>query len=364
MNSINQFFTEIDCHFQCYNMARLIQPIEQQHFIDFEQNQQPWYSPFLQHAWLAIVFWQDQKQNTHTVWFLKLPLDEQAKLNLLARDDFLRSLVSVLGNKQQSTSSKLHSLESALKDSPYGFQPNEEQLANFHAIVHKQLALPASHYYQAAQEYFSHSEKLQQWQQLGLQGIADFSARLDESFADRTNEQLIIDTIAYLPLPVLQALANSLENHSCSEALTQAIYNKLKQALEQDIAKPELVSLCAAAVRATAQSESQSLQQQLLSSILECDAGKDIEVLTAIAGRCWLLMKNKLFLSSFLEALAKTSSLAEQQIQQQAAFNSIVADLMFIPGLRKPILEKFRSTERSQALTQAIGAFFQQHFNK
>jgi len=349
-------------------MGRLIQPIDKQHFIDFEQNQQPWYSPFLQQAWLAFVFWQEpqpgKKPNEHTVWFLKLPLDEQAKLNQVARDDFLRRLLSVLGKPQQSTAEKLNALENALKDNPYGFQPKNEQLANFHAIVHSQFSLPASHYYKAAQKYFSDNTKLDQWQQLGLQGIADFTARLNESYHNKTNEQLLIDSIKHCPLPVLQSLGNSLENHPCPDALTLAVYNRLKLALGQNIEMTEQVALCTTAIRATAQTLNQSLQQQLLSSILESDAGKDIEVLATIAGRCWILMTNSQFLSVFLEALARTNSLSEQDIQQQAAFNSIVSDLMFIPGLRKPILEKFRSQERSPALTQAIGAFFQQSLKK
>ena len=374
MNSINQFFKEIDCHFQCYNMGRLIQPIDKHDFIDFEQNQQPWYSPFLQQAWLAIIFWQEPqldkepqhstKPNKHTVWFLKLPLDEQAKINQVARDDFLRRLLSVLGKPQQSTAEKLNALESALKDNPYGFQPKDEQLANFHAIVHSQFSLPASHYYKATQKYFSDSSNLKQWHQLGLQGIADFTARLNESYNNKTNEQLLINSIKHCPLPVLQALGNSLENHYCSEALTLAIYNRLNLALEQDIDKIEQVTFCTTAIRATAQTQDKTLQQQLLNNILKSDAGKDIEVLATIAGRCWLLMTNSQFLSVFLETLARTDSLIEQDIQQQAAFNSIISDLIFIPGLRKPILEKFRSQERSPALTQAIGVFFQQSLKK
>jgi len=357
-------------------MGRLIQPIDKQHFIDFEQNQQPWYSPFLQQAWLAIVFWQEPQlskepqlnNSEHTVWFLKLPLDEQAKLNLLSRDDFLRSLLAVLGNTQQPTAEKLSVLENALKNNPYGFQPKEEQLANFHAIVYSQFSLPASHYYKATQKYFSDNTNLDQWHPLGLQGIADFAARLNESYNNKTNKQLLIDSIKHCPLPVLQTLANSLENHHCPEALTLAIYSRLKQALDPSIdlstKKAEQVTLCTAAIRATAQTQSNTLQMQLLSHILESDAGRDIEVLATIAGRCWTLMIDSQFLSAFLEALARTNSLAEQDIKQQAAFNSIVSDLMFIPGLRKPILEKFRSQERSQALTQAIGAFFQQNFKK
>ena len=421
MSSIHQFFSDIGCHFQCYNTGRLIHAVDKQTFIDFEENNIAWQSPFLQQAWLAIVFWQEKPQtaqtqiesstcqtesstsqtesstsqksstNNHYVWFLKLPLDEQAKLNLAARDDFLRRLFEALGsyldnvqrNKYQTTAAKLNSLETAMKDNPYGFQPKEEQMANFHAIVHKQFSLPASAYYHATQHYLSDKNNFAQWSQLGLQGIADFAARLDERYKDESNEQLITDSITQLPFSPFQAFAICLENQVISSQLTQAIYHKLQQALEHSLkaalkkehstsdAHLELIALCVASIKASAQSADQALQIQLLSSILNSSAGTDIEVLATIAGRCWPLIAHNEILSPFLEALANTNVInkepdytpEQETIQRQAAFNTILSDLMFIPGIRSRILEKFRSPERSEQLTQAIGAFFSQSFS-
>ncbi len=386
MSSINQFFSEITCHFQCYNMGRLIQAIDQQTLIDFEQNNTAWQTPFLQHAWLAIVFWPDSSQtnkpiSNHYVWFLKLPLDEQAKLNLTARDDFLRRLFEALRNylhdtqqnKHQTTAGKLHSLESSLQDNPYGFQPKEEQMANFHALVHKQFSLPASHYYQSTQEYVSGQKDFTQWSQLGLQGIADFCSRLDESYNNKTNEQLITKNIIHLPLPPFQAFGICLENQKISKALTQAVYNKLKLTLAQKEQcseltakeRAEITAVCITSIRAGAQSIDQKLQRQLLMTVLNSSAGTDIEVLATIAGRCWLLIIHSELLSFFLEALANTTFINEvqnntldhEEIQQQGAFNAILSDLMFIPGIRTHILQEFRSAERSKQLTQAIGIF-------
>ena len=384
MNSINQFFSEIGCHFQCYNMGRLIQPVKNQTLIDFEQNNIAWQSPFLQHAWLAIVFWQENSATNpstkeHYVWFLKLPLDEQAKLNLVARDDFLRRLFEALGNylgdaqqnEHQTSAGKLHSLEASMKDNPYGFQPKEEQMANFHAIVHKQFSLPASHYYQNIQEYLCAHNDFAQWSQLGLQGIADFTARLDEFYNSETNEQLLIKGITHLPLSPLQVFGICLENQIISKALTQTIYDNLTQTLAQtNNDRLENIALCITSIRASAQSIDEKLQIKLLTTILNSSAGTDIEVLATIAGRCWLLIANPEILSPFLEALANTTFVdrgqtytsEQKQIHRQGAFNAILSDLMFIPGMRIHILEKFRSPERSEQLTQAIGAFFSRSF--
>lgn len=378
MSSLNQFFSEIDYHFQCYNIGRRIYPVEQQTFIDFENTHSTWKTPFLQHAWLALLFWKNKSWNDdcskenpeYHVWFLKLPLDEQAKLNLTARDDFLRRLFEVLGDylthsqqgnsqetKHKNPSEKRHSLENAMKDSPYGFQPKPEQMANFHAIVYKQLSLPASSYYLSTQNYLSGSNGFKEWDELGFQGLADIAARLDEPYKNigspsKTNEQLIIEAIPYLPIEPFQVLGSCLENHLISKQTTEVIYKRLIRELEKNDTTTFLAQLCIASIRASSQAIDQPLHVQLLSTILTSAVKTDIEVLATISGRCWHLIPHPEILSAFLEALALAN------IQHQDAFKAILSDLMFIPGMRDTILQAFRSPNRSEQLTQAIGDFF------
>lgn len=364
MSSLNQFFSEIACQFRCCNIGRRIHLIEQQTFIDFENTDAPWETPFLQHAWLALIFWKDKswqdKHDEHHVWFLKLPLDEQAKLNLAARDDFLRRLFEALGdylaNAQDiEPSDRLHSLESAMKDNPYGFQPKPEQLANFHAIVHKQLSLPASSYYKSTRDYLSGNNGFQGWQKLGFQGFADVAARLDETAENthtRTNEQLIIKAIAQLPIEPYQVLGSCLENHRVSQQITQAVYTRLISELKKNDNSASLRQLCITSVQASAQSSDQQLQVQLLSEILKSVVKTNIEVLAVISGRCWQLISHPQILSIFLEVLAAAN------MQHQGAFKAVLSDLMFIPGMRDTILQAFRSPNRSEQLAQTIGDFF------
>lgn len=365
LNSINQFFTSIGCRFQYYDMGRLITPIEHQTWVDFEQTSIAWNLPFMKHAWLAIIFWEESPETTanknYTVWFLKLPLDEQAKLNQAARDDFLHRLFDALTNyleNNQSTPEEKHlSLENAMKDSPYGFQPKQEQMANFHAIVHKHLSLPASQYYQNAQNYFSGVDGFEHWTQLGFQGIADLAARLDEKYQTDNNQELITKAIEHLPISPLLVLGNCLENHIVSSQLVQAVLNRVTRELDLEIAQKESnqssISICIASIRATARASDHELQAQLLTQILKSSAGTNIEVLAVISGRCWQQLVQAELLSLFLEALARTE-------HGQGAFNAIMADLMFIPKMRDIILQAFRSPERSEQLAQSIGAFFKQ----
>ncbi len=366
INSLHQFFSEINCHYQCYNLGRRIHPLARQDFIDFEHTGSAWQAPFLQHAWLALVFWKEtaaaetteNKQPQQHVWFLKLPLDEQAKLNLAARDDFLRRLFTALGDhltsiRQAESGAQLNSVEGAMQDNPYGFQPKEEQMANFHAIVHQQLELPASAFYKDTQNYLSNKQNFQQWQHLGLQGFADLAARLHEE----NNEQLINSAIADLPIEPLQVLGSCLENQRISKHTTQAVYQRLSAELEHyeqanNTPATALLQLCISAIRATAQTEEQSLQIQLLSRILSTEIKTDIEILATISGRCWPLTAHAQILPLFLDALALADT------QHPGAFKAVISDLMFIPGMRDTILQAFRSAQRSPHLAQAIGAFF------
>ena len=386
LNTINQFFSAIDCHFKCYEMGRLIQAVKPQQFIDFELGNIPWDSPFMQYAWIGVVFWQKKEavaDQNHTVWFLKLPLDEQTKLNLAARDDFLRRLFNTLehalanknsasqepgdqvpGDKKQSNKKsageQFYSLENAMQDNPYGFQPKQEQLANFHAIVQQQLSLAASLSYPDAQAYFSDSAHFDQWQQLGFQGIADLAARLEEKVPCPdsqavSNQQLIIKAIPHLPLSSFHALSLCLENHIVSRALAQAVFDKLCLALDNNTSS---ALSCIACIRAIAGSSDSAgeIQAQLLTKVLSSPFNNDIEVLAIIAGRCWqalFLQQNILLL--FLESLAYADS-----SRHPGAFNAIVSDLIFIPGMRDKILQVFRSPDRSEQLIIAIAAFLKQ----
>jgi hypothetical protein len=362
MYSFNQFFAAIDCQFQCYNLGRIVAPVEQQHFIDFEETRTPWQAPFLQHAWFALLFWKnnsDQQTNEAQahIWFIKLPLDEQAKLNLAARDDFLRRLFEVLGDyltlsqeeQQNSIHDKLESLQNAMQDNPYGFTPKPEQMANFHAMAHKQLNLPPSDFYYATQDYLAQlaksSTQADNWHTLGLQGFADICARLDDN-----NEKLINNALPHLPLEPFQALCSCLENYSISHEMSQSIFQHLTNRLDDE--PVELNQWCIAATRAISQASKQSMQVKLLQAVLHSPVKTDIELLASIAGRSWQAITQADILPDYLEVLAIADS------QHPNAFKAILADIMFIPGIRETILAAFRSPERSPQLSQAIGSFF------
>lgn len=356
MSNLEHFFYDINCQFQCYNIGRIIGKISDEDFSNFEQCLKPWLFPFLQQAWFAIIFWPSDSSkdiSKHQVWFLRFPLDEQAKLNLATRDEFIQQLY-------HTSQSSPDNLEQVLKNSPYGFQPKEHQLANFHAIISQQFSLDPSQYYHDVQDYF-YQNNLENWSKLGLQGIADFCARLSETHHNISNEQYLINHIAHLPTALIQVLGECLENHPISAELSQAMYQQFTQKHSMSLPsqkksereRNELLIETISIIKSLSQSQSKTIQDQLLSTILQSPITHDIELLATITNKCWQTIQQASLLLLYLEALA--------HINQQHSFNILLADLMFIPHMRPAILSAFRDPQRSEALANAIGHFLRQN---
>lgn len=310
----------------------------------FEHAQTAYPYPFLRTAWFGILI-QSPRNNTsnfysnlnnNAAWFIKLPLDEQGLLLQSARDDFLHRLVDAL-TKTPDGDFKQQSLD----NNPHGFKPKDDKMAVFHAKASRQLQEPPSQYYAHAREYFSGKTGFDQWNFVGLQGIADVATRLNED----ENEQLLLGAIPYLPTIPFSALCGCLENENIDKPLTRAINGRIQQALANN--DPVII---AAGLRGLSNSKDIKAQHETLVSVLKNKIGQNIEILAAIAGRCWHRLENAELRLLFLEALALSDA-------GQKAFDNILADLLFLPGLRQLILKDFDNEDYSQQLTRTIEAF-------
>ncbi len=375
LNNISDFFSRIGCPFQVYEMGRLILPVSAETFLHFEQTQTTWPYPLFRQAWFAILFWLSQNEseisaNTadkHYVWFLKFPLDEQGKLNQTARNDFMQQLFSALNqylaDPQTDPIKKFQSLETGMKHNPYGFKPNQERMASFHSAVHQYLHLPGSRFYKPALEYLTGKNGFEQWNFVGFQGLADVAARLDETFNGTPVEHIVSQAMQQLPDEPLIALLHCLENHALSDSLSKQIAARLQIELEQE---PKNTSqqlklksaIIAALIRGIARSRDSNGKRQALIQVMQSAFANEIEIIAAISARCWLELQDPELLALFLEALAK--QVLADKTSGQNAFNAVINDLVFIPGMRKVILKQFRSPDRSSTLVRAIGAFFNQ----
>jgi len=177
-------------------------------------------------------------------------------------------------------------------------------------------------------------------------------ARLDEENSDdpdsykRSNTQTLAQAIPHLPTTPFAALCSCLENSKLDKTLTQAIAERTHKAL-----KDENAVEIAAGIRGLSHSTDRNTVIATVKSVLDNPVGRNVEVLAAIAGRAWETLEDSELRFSFLENLALCDA-------GQRAFDSIMADLLFLPGLRQLIKEDFRNPERSEQLATAIGAFY------
>lgn len=344
INTITQFMESTDTTVRVFDMGRRITKISRDHFFQFEQCQRPYPYPIQQQAWFALLFQDNEKRVEPFIWFLRFPLDEQGKLLLAARDDFMHRLMERIGENLQATKGGEH-LDAALKDNPYTFKPRDDRLAIFHARASLIFKQPLSRYFEHAKAYFSGEPGWDQWSFVGYQGIAELAARQDQSDIN----DLIVAAIPHLPAQPLEALCHCLENEPINLTIHAALQTRMEALLQDTTPNALLIAAC---LRGTACSQSKDLKQRQLTTAIQHDCATAPDILAAISGRLWESLTDDALRQQFLEKLAVNDS-------AQAFFNQCLSDLMFIPGMRQPFLESIRSPERSEALSTAIGALFQ-----
>lgn len=337
--SLTRLLQHADNRLRLFDMGRRVSKLSVDTFARIEQNEIPYPSPFLHHAWIGFLIWNPAQKEQSLIWFLKFPLDEQGFLIQAARDDMVnRLLQNVLSNQGEQATGD------ALKDNPFAFTPDQEKMATFHALATRATGSPASQYYEEVQQYISGQRPDDYWQNLGFQGIADFTTRLDKG----DNEASLCRAISHLPEQPLQIIARLLEHAQPSHDLGRALASRLHSQLTQEQPVPELV---AALIRGLSNCRSQSLTREEISKVLQHPCSREPEVIAAIGSRCIECLQYPDILKLFLEQLARGKA-------GQTGFSRIITDLMFSPVMRALIMQAFRHPERSEALSQAIGEMF------
>jgi hypothetical protein len=326
--SISKFVEETGAQMRIFDLGRRIQKISKADFSDIENLNKPYPSPYLQHAWIGILTWNPKKAGNHNIWFLKLPLDEQNFILPGDRDAFLNHWLRCLQYPD-----KEHG------EAPCYYKPDQNRMAYFHSLALATLGQTHTDFYTTTRAYLSGDMGWENWQQLGLQGIAEVVVSIDKD----KNAKLVAQGIANMPATPLNTLLGFLENIEPDFPLSVAINDRLAKVIEQGAEPADL----AAFIRALSHSQNIEQRKMLIEVILLHPKSSSIEVLASIASRCWQDLEGELLLA-FLNVLASNE-------QGQAAFNALVADLMPLPNKREHILQAFRSEKRSEELMIAIG---------
>ncbi|MCP4595062.1 DUF3549 family protein [Neptuniibacter sp.] len=347
ISSLTQLLRQSGAQIRFFDMGRRVQKLSADLFEKIENQQTPYPSPYLQHAWIALMLWNPKNKEQGVAWFLKLPLDEQGFLIQAVRDDLLNRLLKNAGGILQMEEGG-EQPEDALKDNPFSFKPDQEKMALFHAYSTLTSSQPASQYYEHAQQYFAGQIGFDQWQSLGYQGIADLVVRHEKG----SNAKILSKAIPLLPDAPFEVLCTCIESIEPNHELFDALALRTEQTLQKASASANHI---AAITRGLSNARNTPRKTELIGKIIDSDYALEPEVIVAVATRCNESLQEPVILQKFLEKLAVGKA-------GQAGFSRILSDLMFIPVLRALILMQFRNEERSEALSKAIGEMFGSDF--
>lgn len=327
-----------------FDLGRRLQSIPRSTAAAFEEGRAPWPHPYLRQAWAGLLLWPEEGGEP-VVWFLRLPLDEQGKLQLPVRDALLRRITEK--TEVSDASRAAAQLHGALEQSGLLYTPSPERQACFHARAALLLKREPSSHYAAALEYLRAPDK-QRWDRLGIQGIADLAARWEE------HRSLLLEHVGAIAPPVFIGLCQCLENETIDHQLAQKLIERAERELGGQTPDSAIVT---AAIRGISHSPANGLRKDFLLHLLGTLAATPeaeratgvVEMLAAIGSRCADDLEDTRLAAPWLAALA--------QQQTQDTFNLLLSDLMFLPRVRAALLSALRNPQRSEALASAFGKF-------
>ncbi|GAA5525004.1 hypothetical protein Maes01_01564 [Microbulbifer aestuariivivens] len=354
--TLSALIAEADFNLRWFDLGRRLRPVSRAEAEAFESGAAPWPHPYLRHAWTGLLLW-PKEGGEPIVWFLRLPLDEQGKLQLPVRDGFLRRLDEALrasgngqprcGGQSQRVQPSAEALDQALQTSGLLYEPAPERQATFHARSSLLLKRPASSHYTRALAYLENPQDMA-WEQLALQGIADLAARWQE------HRDLLERRMNDLAPPVFISLCQCLESETIDHRIAGAIAARGRRAIAGNLAAETAEETgnhaeVTAAIRGLSHSVAQGLRRQFLNEVLQSAAATDGEVLAAIGSRCADELEDSALTSAWLASLAKS--------QSQSTFNLLLTDLMYLAPVRTSILTAVRDPQRPESVAGAFGKF-------
>ena len=345
ITTLSEFLHHSGAKYSVFDMGRRVTKLCSDQFFNFESARQAYPYPLQKSALFGVIFWSPTLPDKHYIWFLKFPLDEQGLLVQAARDEFLSMLLERVGGSKLAVTGS-EDIEDILSDSPYTFTPLEEKLAAFNSKANKSLGRQASSYYHNALNYFIGEKDLNDWQSLAIQGVADLAERLNEG----DNTQRLIEVLPKLPEKPFMVLCSFLEHVEPKVGIVEALAQQIEYELEKK--EPNIEKICAC-LRAASNCPARALLEQMVIKTLKNDCSKKIEILAVISGRLWQLLENSQICTLFVERLAENDA-------DYSGFSQVLADAMFMPGLREHIMKALQCPKRSDTLSKRVGEMFGQ----
>ncbi|MFT4928807.1 MAG: hypothetical protein ACI8WB_004927, partial [Phenylobacterium sp.] len=255
LSTIYQLLDASNTLYRVFDIGRRVQKLSQSEFQDFETTTMPYPYPLQKKAWLAILFWDKARSEQQYLWFLKFDLDEQGKLIQATRSHFVSMVMENLGT--QLTGDNIS--QDKLNNNPYTFKPDQTKLAALNARIKIETRQPASVYYEHSQSYLSGALGWHDWQNVAVQGLADFATRIN----DGQNLPDLLNAWPHLPAQVKTSLCSLLEHVVIPTSLAELLSEQGLAALKSNDKTALLDSL-----RGLSHAKATKIRQQLLAKVL------------------------------------------------------------------------------------------------
>ena len=329
--SLSGFLALSDAQYRLFDLGTQLRPLPDDSLAGLDQGL-PYPHPYLGYGWLVIFSWHPQASEQNSLWFLKLPLDEQGIVSAAAHGELVNRLYRSLQTDDPQERQRL------LSDHLFHFKPDGEKMAALHATATHLLALPASQYRPAATDFLLQNEAEADWQTIGLQGIADFVIRASESELSQLAARLTQLTEA----PFI-ALTGQLEHRPLSRALVAALVAKAQS-------DPTQIAIENACLRACSQSADADLCQPLIDSRLS-GPEPGLEFLLVVLSRYTALLRDSDRAVLIMDRLA--------QLADADGFHRLVTHLVMQPGLAQLMRTLLGHQKLTPALANAIALLVQ-----
>ncbi|WP_404402532.1 DUF3549 family protein [Idiomarina seosinensis] len=310
--TLGEFLQAGQADYQIYDLGRRLTCIDNQQFDAIERQQQPYPFPIRHQAQLAVIFHHRQQPSNDFLWFLQFPLDERGLLSTAARDHYLEFVLGALGHELTGELSEQQ--QQQLQQNPYLFTPNETQRAALHARIRVQYRQHPSQYFDQAVTYLQHQQT--DWQQLGLQGIHDCAARLNNL---PELAAAVAQGFEHYPGQLRQPLAVALEQQTVPARLR----DQLLILLDSGVAELRRDALRALASHADNGRLQRWLKQQLTEQTLDADCA------TIIAARLWPALQDQEMIVLYLDLISQLP---------EPLFDALFGDIIALPTIRPLLL--------------------------
>ncbi|MCK7460095.1 DUF3549 family protein [Idiomarina aminovorans] len=334
ITTLGEFLQAGQAEYKIFDIGRRLTELSREEFSAIEEQQRPYPYPIARQAQLAILFQHKQHDQQPFIWFLQFPLDERGLLNSAARNQYLEYVVSALGH--EITGEMTEEQEKQLQQNPYLLTPNEQQRAALHARVQRQQKLSPSIHFETAEAYLRQPESGIDWQQVGLQGLHDCAARLEQL---PELSKAIAKQFANYPTAVRQPLAIALEQQNITPPVRDALLKNLEN---------EDTLLCTDSLRALASATSHPRVKKSINALVP---KATTDQLVVIAARLWPILDEEQSLLQYLDAIAKLDNVL---------FDALFQDIIAMPTIRPLLLSILAQQKQSEAVGEALNRLKQQ----